>query len=178
MEFTGQITFTENELFVLIIIVATIGIFHGFFSSTSLITRFDQRRRRRIKKIAIILSCIFIIVPIINVDKFVNPQNMIEIPNEFLTNAEETMEIIMRQGYSGWISLLVPLIVPMASIGSKHKLGVRYFMNVISVFTMVIFGMIMFTDYVPGQIAITLYISFQIGISIGGISGSGIAKYL
>jgi len=176
MEFNGQIILTQRELFVFVAIAIIFGVMNGFFSSNSIIRRFDQRHRKRVRNIGVIISIIFIAVPIINVDKFVNPQNMIDIPDEFPTNTEGAMEIIMGQGIAGWVFLSLPLIIPLASLGSTHGTGIKYFMRAVSIASIGIFAAIMFTDYMPGQIAITLFISFQVGIIIGGIAGSGITK--
>lgn len=176
MEFTGQIILSQNELFAFIVISLIIGIINGFFSGSSIINRFDHRRRKRIRKIGFVISILFIIIPIINADKFVNPQDIVDLPNELPTTTEDALEIITKQGIKGWAFLLLPLIIPLASFGSTHGKKTKYFMRVVSIISIGVFGVMMLTGYVPGEIAITLFISFQAGIIIGGIAGSGITK--
>ena len=166
-------TFGQEEFVIILLVVFVIGSVQGGLSMKSIISRFDRRRRKRIRNITIILAIIFILYAITNIGKFTGTADLPEIPTNIPTNLEELDKISenFTQDLGLWeiISLAIPVIVFLLGQLGRIRRKARIFLMILGVAGFSIMMFVTFVDYVPSQIVVNVYIVYQVGIVIGSV---------
>lgn len=173
----------ENEYIVIISIVFIIGFIQAAISTSSILRRFDRRRRGRIRIIAVMIVIIFILFAFTNIERFTDPQKLPEIQGELPQNWDDVKELSENligedKGLWGGISIAVPIIVFL--LGRIGRAGViaRRFLTGTSIIAFLAMAFVILTNYVPSESVVNLYLVYQAGIMIGAVLGSGIMEFV
>lgn len=172
-----------NTYVVIMIVVFSIGFSQVAISLVSFIHSFDQRRRKRLRTIAILIVIVFGLYTLINIDRFTDPTALPEIHAEMPSKLEDLEELSKNLisediGLWGMISIIIPIIVFLIGRRGDVEGIARTFLNVVSIGAFFVMAFVTLTNYVPSQAVTNIYITYQGGIMMGAILGSGILKYV
>lgn len=176
-------TFGESEFFAIIVIVFAVGVIQSSMTGASILRRFDRRRRKRIKYIAIFIAILFTVYAFTNINKFTSTSDLPEITTNIPTNFGELEKIgqdLIHLDLDLWgiISIAIPAIVFLFGRIGRMSRARKRFLMVVGIGAFAVMTFVTVTDYVPSPTVINMYISYQVGIVFGGVLSSGILRYV
>lgn len=167
----------QDPLIQLITVLSTlgIGIFQGIILGRAILVRFP-RLQNHVKTVSITLFVLFLINAILSVPRFASPEK-IEISNLSVNSLGElvsTLFLIFGMN-TGFLTVLTISVTVMTFVVLKFidlRGIIKGFVFFFSVLLLLLTGISRFTDLTPSTFEVLLYFLYQLGFTIGILTGT------
>jgi len=176
--FPSLLDILQDPILAILVIIAAFGIgtTQGYVLGKAIMYRFPKLQSHA-KLFSVSLFFLFLINAILSVPRFASPEK-IEISKIFEAHSTgEVASIIftifgVSTGFLAVLAITVTIftlvMLRLTQIGGKSKIFVLFF----SVFILAVTVFSRFTDYTPRNFEVFLYFLYQLGITIGIVSGA------
>jgi len=168
----------QDPIFSIIAVLSAfgIGIFQGIILGKAILMRFP-RLQNHVKTVSVSLFALFLVNAILSVPRFASPDK-IELSNIFQTGSPSEFASLlflffgMNTGFLTVLTISITImtfvLLKFTSIHGMAKGFVLFFSALILVLT----GISRFTDLTPSTFEVFLYFLYQLGITVGILTGS------